>query len=71
MIYSRCMKNPGFLIFVNKITKVRFIIKSLTKKNQELFNLSLCLYKINSPNNFSILMNDENYMSSPWGYYSK
>lgn len=65
------MKNPGFIIYVEKKTKVKFILRCARIKNQEQFNLCLCLYKIHSDNNFSLVLQDENYMSSPWGYFSK
>jgi|LauGreDrversion4_2_1035121.scaffolds.fasta_scaffold1810501_1 hypothetical protein len=65
------MKNPGFLFFIDKKTKLRFILRSVKGKNQDFLNVSLVLYKINSSNKYDLIMNDDNYMSSPWGFFSK
>lgn len=65
------MKNPGFIIFLEKKTKMRFILRSLKGKNHEFLNVSLVIYKINSGNKYDLILNDDNYMSSPWGLFSK
>lgn len=65
------MKNPGFVVYLEKKTKMRFILRCPKGKNQESINNCLCVYKIISGYKFELNLHDENYMSSPWGYYSK
>ena len=80
------MKNPGFILKVNEPTKFSFSLKSVKYEQEfkELFDvneektysleppsLCICIYELETSNNFTIILDDENYAPASWGFTSK
>jgi hypothetical protein len=70
-IYFRIKKQAGFSFNLETKTNIRFNLRCLKTKYNENSNVSICLYKIISETQVEIIIDDDIYMSSPWGLFSK
>jgi len=67
-------KNPGFYFNINQRTKLKFILKAITKYNSYLNDdskLTIYLYKIQGEDNSKLIVNGANLISSAWGFFSE
>lgn len=66
------MKNPGYHIKVYQDCEMRFMVKPIDYINKsEPPSVSVCILEVAGDRKYDIILEDDNYASRAWGYYTQ